>query len=54
MQVLQRLAELQMNIIMVIHQPRYEIFECFDTVLLLGTGGPHEQGGAREGGTAKQ
>ena len=38
-QVLQRLTGLNMNVIMVIHQPRYEIFECFDAVLLLAAGG---------------
>ncbi len=28
-----------MCVAMVIHQPRFSIFEMFDTVLLLGTGG---------------
>lgn len=28
-----------MNVMVVIHQPRYSIFTMFDTVLLLGVGG---------------
>lgn len=28
-----------MNVMVVIHQPRYSIFTMFDTVLLLGLGG---------------
>lgn len=28
-----------MNVMVVIHQPRYSIFEMFDSVLLLGVGG---------------
>merc|ERR1719254_100952 len=36
---LQKLSELGMNCIMVIHQPRYSLFTLFDDVLLLGKGG---------------
>lgn len=34
-----RMARLGMNIVTVIHQPRYSIFTMFDDVLLLGAGG---------------
>ena len=33
------MADLGMNIITVIHQPRYSIFRLFHEVLLLGTSG---------------
>lgn len=36
---LRKLCELGMTILAVIHQPRYEIFEMFHKVLLLGKGG---------------
>jgi len=36
---LRKMAELDMTIIMVIHQPRYSLFTLFDDVLLLGPGG---------------
>ena len=39
MKVLTRLTGLGMNVVMVIHQPRFEIYECFDSVLLLAAGG---------------
>jgi hypothetical protein len=39
MQALKRMAFLGMNIITVVHQPRYSIFTLFDTVMLLGKGG---------------
>ncbi|GAB4822174.1 hypothetical protein N2152v2_009220 [Parachlorella kessleri] len=38
-QALKRMAQLGMNVVAVVHQPRYSIFTLFDTVLLLGTGG---------------
>jgi len=39
-QVLKKLAhEAGLTIVAVIHQPRYEIFEMFDDVTLLGSGG---------------
>ena len=36
---LSRLAGSGMSIITVIHQPRYSVYELFDSVLLLGVGG---------------
>ena len=36
---LKHMAEAGMNVMVVIHQPRYSIFEMFDSVLLLGVGG---------------
>lgn len=36
---LKKMTELGMTIIMVIHQPRYNLFTLFDNVLLLGRGG---------------
>lgn len=33
------MASFGMNIIMVIHQPRYTLYELFDSLLLLGVGG---------------
>lgn len=39
MQALKRMAYLGMNVITVIHQPRYSIFTLFDDVMLLGKGG---------------
>ena len=33
------MAAYGMNIITVIHQPRYSLYELFDTLLLLGIGG---------------
>jgi ABC-type multidrug transport system ATPase subunit len=36
---LQKLSKTGMTIASVIHQPRYEIYEMFDDVLLLGKGG---------------
>jgi len=36
---LRKMTELDMTIIMVIHQPRYQLFTLFDDVLLLGPGG---------------
>lgn len=39
MNSLKKMTELHMNIIMVIHQPRYSLFTLFDDVLLLGPGG---------------
>lgn len=39
LRALSRMASLGMNIIMVIHQPRYTLYELFDSLLLLGVGG---------------
>ena len=40
LQALKRLAQLGgMTIVAVLHQPRYEIFEMFDEILLLAKGG---------------
>ena len=36
---LSRLAASGMNIVTVIHQPRFSVYELFDSVLLLGVGG---------------
>jgi ABC-type multidrug transport system ATPase subunit len=36
---LKKMTSLKMTIVMVIHQPRYSLFELFDDVLLLGKGG---------------
>ena len=36
---LKRLASYKLNVVMVIHQPRYEVFQKIDDVLLLGVGG---------------
>jgi ABC-2 type transporter len=36
---LSRMAGSGMNIITVIHQPRFSVYELFDSVLLLGVGG---------------
>mmetsp|Transcript_47690 Transcript_47690/g.137741 ORF Transcript_47690/g.137741 Transcript_47690/m.137741 type:complete len:1244 (+) Transcript_47690:38-3769(+) len=36
---LKKMTQLNMTIIMVIHQPRYSLFTLFDDVLLLGVGG---------------
>lgn len=36
---LQRICNLGVMMAMVIHQPRYDIFTLFDSVLLLGPGG---------------
>ena len=33
------MAGLGMNIIAVLHQPRYSIFTLFDDIMLLGKGG---------------
>lgn len=38
-QSLKRLAETGMTVIVVVHQPRYDLFTLFDDVLLLGGGG---------------
>eukprot|EP00928_Gymnodinium_smaydae_P019659 TRINITY_DN17547_c4_g1_i1.p1 TRINITY_DN17547_c4_g1~~TRINITY_DN17547_c4_g1_i1.p1 ORF type:complete len:894 (+),score=121.18 TRINITY_DN17547_c4_g1_i1:244-2682(+) len=38
-QSLKQLTTLGMTVVMVIHQPRYALFELFDEVLLLGVGG---------------
>lgn len=38
-QSLKKMTSLNMTIVMVIHQPRYSLFELFDDVLLLGKGG---------------
>lgn len=37
--ILMQLARIGMTVVSVIHQPRYEIFEMFDDVLLFGKGG---------------
>ena len=37
--MLKRLSYVGMNMLMVIHQPRFSIFTMFDSVLLLGNGG---------------
>ena len=34
-----KIAQLGLTIVLVLHQPRYEIFTAFDDVLLLGKGG---------------
>lgn len=39
LRALSRMAGSGMNIIAVIHQPRYSLYELFDSVLLLGVGG---------------
>ena len=39
MQALKRIANSGITVVTVIHQPRYEIFEMFDDLLLLGEGG---------------
>jgi ABC-type multidrug transport system ATPase subunit len=39
LRALSRMAGSGMNIITVIHQPRYSLYELFDSVLLLGAGG---------------
>lgn len=36
---LKKMCQLGMNVIMVIHQPRYSLYTLFDDVLLLGKGG---------------
>jgi len=36
---LKAISSLGMNVVAVIHQPRYEIFESFDDILLLAPGG---------------
>ncbi|KAL9655604.1 hypothetical protein ABK040_002268 [Willaertia magna] len=38
-EALQAIAKCGINVITVIHQPRFEIFNMFDTLLLLGKGG---------------
>lgn len=38
MEVLQGVASLGVTVVAVLHQPRYEIFAMFDTLLLLGAG----------------
>jgi len=38
-EALQTIAQSGINVMTVIHQPRYEIFKMFDTLLLLGKGG---------------
>ncbi|KAG2372729.1 hypothetical protein C9374_013181 [Naegleria lovaniensis] len=38
-EALQNISRAGINVITVIHQPRYEIFTMFDTLLLLGKGG---------------
>jgi hypothetical protein len=37
--VLKLLTSMGLTVVSVIHQPRYEIFQMFDEVLLLGKGG---------------
>jgi ABC-type multidrug transport system ATPase subunit len=37
--IMKQLAETGMNVVAVIHQPRYEIFNTFDDILLLCPGG---------------
>jgi hypothetical protein len=39
LRALSRMSGSGMNIITVIHQPRYSLYELFDDVLLLGAGG---------------
>lgn len=39
LQALKRMAGLGMNVIAVLHQPRYSIFALFDDIMLLGKGG---------------
>ena len=36
---LRKVSELGLNIVTVLHQPRYEIYELFHDVVLLGVGG---------------
>jgi ABC-type multidrug transport system ATPase subunit len=38
-ETLHNLAKTGVNVAAVLHQPKYEIFEKFDNVLLLGVGG---------------
>lgn len=37
--MLKLLTSMGLTVVSVIHQPRYEIFQMFDEVLLLGKGG---------------
>lgn len=39
LRALSRMTSCGMNVIMVIHQPRYTLYELFDSLLLLGVGG---------------
>ena len=46
---LQRITEVGMTVVAVVHQPRFEIFECFDDVLLIAKGGQTAYMGPRKG-----
>ncbi len=46
---LRRIAELGITVITVVHQPRFEIFQTFHDVLLLGKGGKTVYFGPSEG-----
>jgi len=39
MNVVRNIAQSGVTVVCVVHQPRYEIFDCFDNVLLLAPGG---------------
>lgn len=39
MQCLKNIASMGITVVCVIHQPRVEVFEMIDNVLLLGVGG---------------
>ena len=39
MNVVRNIARSGLTVVCVVHQPRYEIFDCFDNVLLLAPGG---------------
>lgn len=46
---LSKMTQLGMTIIMTIHQPRYSLFQLFDSVLLLGMGGRTVYAGSADG-----
>eukprot|EP01117_Protostelium_nocturnum_P015602 TRINITY_DN6062_c1_g2_i2.p1 TRINITY_DN6062_c1_g2~~TRINITY_DN6062_c1_g2_i2.p1 ORF type:complete len:1280 (+),score=361.96 TRINITY_DN6062_c1_g2_i2:135-3974(+) len=47
-QVLKKLTEVKVNVVAVIHQPRYDIFDQFDDILLLKKGGSLVYSGPKE------
>jgi ABC-type multidrug transport system ATPase subunit len=39
LRALSKMAAAGMNVIMIVHQPRYSLYELFDALCLLGVGG---------------
>ncbi|KAJ3033261.1 hypothetical protein HDV00_006551 [Rhizophlyctis rosea] len=50
--ILQSISRLNLTIVAVVHQPRYEIFQTFDDLLMIAPGGRTAYLGTREGAQA--